>query len=89
MITQLQRGGLRTWMIINVYCFFCGDANLTYVPRVVVCAFDSESLHIEQEAQGLGALLDKMEDNDHIKLDNRDLDVSLTLKPAVFETQGF
>ena len=25
---------------------------------------------IKQEAQGLGALLDKMEDNDHIKLDN-------------------
>ncbi len=24
----------------------------------------------EQEAQGLGALLDKTEDNDHIKLDN-------------------
>ncbi len=24
----------------------------------------------KQEAQGLGALLDKMEDNDHIKLDN-------------------
>ena len=24
----------------------------------------------EQETQGLGALLDKMEDNDHIKLDN-------------------
>ncbi len=24
----------------------------------------------EQEAQGFGALLDKMEDNDHIKLDN-------------------
>ena len=24
----------------------------------------------EQEAQGLGALLDKMEDNDHIKLGN-------------------
>ncbi len=23
-----------------------------------------------QEAQGLGALLDKMEDNDHIKMDN-------------------
>ena len=23
-----------------------------------------------QKAQGLGALLDKMEDNDHIKLDN-------------------
>ncbi len=32
-----------------------------------------ESSHIrstEQEAQGLGALLDKMEDNDHTKLDN-------------------
>ncbi len=26
--------------------------------------------NIEQEAQELGALLDKMEDNDHIKLDN-------------------
>ena len=25
---------------------------------------------LEQEAQGLGALLDKMEDNDHIKLDS-------------------
>ncbi len=25
---------------------------------------------ISQEAQGLGALLDKMEDNDHVKLDN-------------------
>ena len=24
----------------------------------------------KKEAQGLGALLDKMEDNDHIKLDN-------------------
>ena len=24
----------------------------------------------DQEEQGLGALLDKMEDNDHIKLDN-------------------
>ncbi len=24
----------------------------------------------KQEVQGLGALLDKMEDNDHIKLDN-------------------
>ncbi len=24
----------------------------------------------KQEAQGLGALLDKMQDNDHIKLDN-------------------
>ena len=31
---------------------------------------------LEQEAQGLGALLDKMEDNDHIKLHNiRDLGV--------------
>ncbi len=25
---------------------------------------------LKQEAQGLGALLDNMEDNDHIKLDN-------------------
>ncbi len=25
---------------------------------------------LKQEAQGLGALLDKMEDNDHIKLGN-------------------
>ncbi len=25
---------------------------------------------VKQVAQGLGALLDKMEDNDHIKLDN-------------------
>ena len=25
---------------------------------------------LKQEAQGLGALLDKMEDDDHIKLDN-------------------
>ena len=32
------------------------------------------SSKIQQEAQELGALLDKMEDNDHIKLDNiRDL----------------
>ncbi len=34
----------------------------------------SEELQVhrmtQQEAQGLGALLDKMEDNDHIKLDN-------------------
>ena len=39
-----------------------------------------------QEAHGLGALLDQMEDNDHIKLDrkHRDLDVSFTVKPAVF-----
>ena len=27
----------------------------------------------KQEAQGLGALPDKMEDNDHIKLDNIDI----------------
>ncbi len=28
------------------------------------------AMQSKQEAQGLGALLDKMEDNDHIKLDN-------------------
>ena len=28
------------------------------------------SPNLKQEAQGLGALHDKMEDNDHIKLDN-------------------
>ncbi len=27
-------------------------------------------MNISQEAQGLGALLDKMKDNEHIKLDN-------------------
>ncbi len=27
-------------------------------------------LNLKQEAQGLGVLLDKMEDNGHIKLDN-------------------
>ncbi len=43
----------------------------------------------KQEAQGLGALLDKMEDNNHIKLDNIDLDVSFTPRPAIFEAQGF
>ncbi len=43
-----------------------------------------------QEAQGLGALLDKMEDNDHTNwITQRNLDVSFTLKPAVFETQSF
>ncbi len=31
---------------------------------------DGSELEEEQEAQGLGILLDKMEDNDHIKLDN-------------------
>ena len=44
---------------------------------------------VKQEAQGLGDLLDKMEDNDHIKMDNRDLDVCFTLRPAVFDAQGF
>ncbi len=29
-----------------------------------------EPMWLQQEAQGLGAVLDKMEDNDHIKLDN-------------------
>ncbi len=43
----------------------------------------------KQEAQGLGAVIDKMEDNHHIKLDNRDLDASFTLRPAVFEAQSF
>ncbi len=43
----------------------------------------------KQEAQGHGALLDKMEDNDHIKLDNTEIyGVTFTLRPAVFETQG-
>ncbi len=35
-----------------------------------------QELHItihKQEAQGLGALLDKMEDNDDIKLDNTEI----------------
>ncbi len=30
-------------------------------------------LKLKQEAQGLGALLDNMEDNDHIELDNIDV----------------
>ena len=29
-----------------------------------------KSTEVKQEAQGLGDLLDKMEENDHIKLDN-------------------
>ena len=29
-----------------------------------------KSTEVKQEAQGFGALLDKMEENDHIKLDN-------------------
>ncbi len=40
----------------------------------------------KQEEQRSGTLLDKMEDNDHIELDNiTDLDVSFTVRPAVFE----
>ncbi len=31
------------------------------------------SIEEKQKARGLGALLDKMEDNDHIKLDNTDI----------------
>ena len=45
--------------------------------------------NIHYKKSGLGALLDKMEDNDQIKLDNRDLDVCFTLRPAVFEIQIF
>ncbi len=37
----------------------------------VVVFLGAQNCHEEkQEAQGLGALLEKMEDNDHIKLDN-------------------
>ena len=46
-------------------------------------------LHNKQEAQGLGALLDKMEDNDHINWITQRSRLSFTLKPAVFETQSF
>ncbi len=42
----------------------------------------------EQEAQGLGALLDKMEDNDHINWITQRSRLSCTLKPAVLETQN-
>ena len=43
----------------------------------------------KQEAQGLGALLDKMEGNDHIKLDNKDLDVAFHSKTCRFRGTGF
>ncbi len=47
--------------------------------------------HKKQEAQGLGTLLDKMADNDRIKLANIEIynvGVCFALRPAVFETQG-
>ncbi len=42
-----------------------------------------------QEAQGLGALLDKMEDNDHINWITQRSRCIFHSKTAVFETQGF
>ena len=41
--------------------------------RVTVSGSTSQGLIFKQEAQGLGALLDKMEDNDHTKLDNTEI----------------
>ncbi len=35
--------------------------------------YDVYNVYIKQEAQGLGPLLDKIEDNDHIKLDNTEI----------------
>ncbi len=49
----------------------------------------TESMQLTQEAQGLGALLAKMEDNDHINWITQRSRSMFHSKPAVFETQVF
>ena len=39
-------------------------------------------------SRGFGALLNKISDNDHIKLVNRYSGVGFALRPLVFEIQG-
>ncbi len=38
--------------------------------KETICNTSKWQQNLKQEAQGLGALLDKLEDNDHIKLNN-------------------
>ncbi len=62
--------------------------HLTGVEEVAFCNLQTVGSHvkkiekivkIQQETQGLGALLDKMEDNDHIKLDNIEIQMYISL----------